>query len=187
MAPAAGMRCASSQYEFYKADATGTLTMQLSVFRVPCSVFRVPCSVFRVPCSVFRVPCSVFRVPCSVFRVPCSVFRVPCSVFRVPCSALRVPCLVLVLGFDPDQDAGLTSPSWGVSQPPPKRRPGPREARKIGLRSPRGCPAAACKQAWRAAPHMDEPRLPEVFAMGGKASGETPHCFARSATRRGFG
>src|SRR6266446_3603727 len=95
MAPAAGMRCASSQYEFYKADATGTLTMQLSVFRVPCSVFRVPCSVFRVPCSVFRVPCSVFRVPCSVFRVPCSVFRVPCSVFRVPCSVFRVPCSVL--------------------------------------------------------------------------------------------
>src|SRR6267143_3434662 len=98
---------------------------------------------------------------------------------------VRVPCLVF--GFYPDQDAGQTSPSWGVSQPPPKRRPGPRDARKIGLRSPRGRLAAVCKQAWSAAPHMDEPRLPETLAMGGKTSGETPHCFARRATRRGFG
>src|SRR6266850_3080097 len=102
-------------------------------------------------------------------------------------AVVHVPCSVLVFGFYPDQRAAQTSQTWGVSQPPPKRRPGPREARKIGLRSPRGCLAAACKQACRAAPHMDEPRLPEVFAMGGKASGETPHCFARRATRRGFG
>src|SRR5207247_9736523 len=36
-------------------------------------------------------------------------------------------------------------------------------------------------------PHVDEPRLPETRATGGKVFGETPHCFARSATRRGFG
>src|SRR5882724_3986076 len=33
-----------------------------------------------------------------------------------------------------------------MSQPPPKRRPGPRDARKIGLRSLRGCLAAACNR-----------------------------------------
>src|SRR6267143_2849623 len=80
-----------------------------------------------------------------------------------------------------------TSQSRGVSQPPPKRRPGPRAARKIGLRSPGACFEAVSKQACSAAPHVEEPRLPEVFAMGGKAPGETPYRFARRATRRGFG
>src|SRR5712692_10674752 len=60
----------------------------------------------------------------------------------------------------------------GVSQPPPKRRPGPSEARKMGLRSARASFEAACKAACRAAPHVEEPRLPEVRALGGKASGE---------------
>src|SRR5712691_11292764 len=77
--------------------------------------------------------------------------------------------------------------SRGVSQPPPNKSPGPSEARKIGRPFPRPCLEAFCKAACRAAPHVDEPRLPEVLATGGKASGETSHCFASSATRRGFG
>src|SRR5260370_22134615 len=75
----------------------------------------------------------------------------------------------------------------GVSQPPPKRRPGPSDARKMGLRSATASFEAACKAACRAAPHVEEPRLPEVRAIGGKASGDTPKCFASRASRRGFG
>ncbi len=43
---------------------------------------------------------------------------------------------------DSDQEVGQTAQSWGVSQPPPKRRPGPSEARKMGRRSWRACFAA---------------------------------------------
>ena len=39
MASVAGMRCAGSEYELYNTYATGTLKMQLSVFRVSCFVF----------------------------------------------------------------------------------------------------------------------------------------------------
>src|SRR5216683_2990954 len=90
-------------------------------------------------------------------------------------------------GFYFDHYAGETAQSWGVSQPPPNRRPGPSEARKIGRRSWRGCFEAFRKASCRAAPHVDEPRLPETRAIGGKVLGETPHCLASRVTRRGFG
>ena len=83
--------------------------------------------------------------------------------------------------------AGRTAQSWGISQPPPKSRPGPSEARKIGRRAPRGCLEALRKASCNAPPHVDEPRFPETRAMGGKVLGDTPHCFARRATKRGFG
>src|ERR1700687_3831112 len=57
------------------------------------------------------------------------------------------------------------------SQPPPKSRPGPSEARKIGLRAATGQAQNICRAAWRAAPQVEEPRLPAVRAMGGNASG----------------
>src|SRR5436190_1167242 len=91
------------------------------------------------------------------------------------------------IGFDRDDAAGRTAPSWGISQPPPKSRPGPSEARKIGRRAPRGCLEALRKASCNAPPHVDEPRFPETRAMGGKVLRETPHCLARRATRRGFG
>jgi len=90
-------------------------------------------------------------------------------------------------GWPPNSRAARTAQSWGISQPPPKRRPGPSEARKIGRRAPRGCFEALRKASCNAPPHVDDPRFPETRAMGGKVLGETPHCFARRATRRGFG
>src|SRR5229473_5065128 len=90
-------------------------------------------------------------------------------------------------GFCAAHDVRGTAQSWGVSQPPPNKSPGPSEARKIGRRSWRDCVAAFRKVSCSAAPHVDEPRLPETRATAGKVLKETPHCLASRATRRGFG
>src|SRR6267142_1140736 len=96
-------------------------------------------------------------------------------------------CRAFVFDFHVDRNVGKTFQSCGVSQPPPNKRPGPSEARKIGRRSWRACFEALRKVSCSAAPHVDEPRLPETWATGGKVLGETPHCLASRATRRGFG
>src|SRR5258708_39286620 len=93
----------------------------------------------------------------------------------------------ICLGFCAAHDVRGTAQSWEVSQPPPYRRPGPSEARKIGRRSWRACFEALRKASCRAAPHVDEPRLPDTRATGGKVLKQTPHCLASRATRRGFG
>ncbi len=77
--------------------------------------------------------------------------------------------------------------SAAASQVPPKIRPGPSDARKIGLRAARGQALNICRAACRAAPHVEEPRLPAVRAMGGNASAGTPVTLARSESRRGLG
>src|SRR5260370_13875106 len=78
-------------------------------------------------------------------------------------------------------------PFWrGVSQPPPNKRPGPSEARKIGRRSWRGCFEAFRKAACRGAPQGGGPRVPGVLAPAGKVLWETPPRFWSRVTRRGF-
>src|SRR5882762_7753603 len=77
-------------------------------------------------------------------------------------------CRAVVLDFRVDREVGQTAQSCGVSQPPPNKRPGPSEARKIGRRSWRAFFEALRKASCRAAPHVDEPRLPDTWATGGK-------------------
>ena len=49
----------------------------------------------------------------------------------------------------------------------------------------RPCFEAFRRASCRAAPHVDEPRLPDTRAIGGKVLGETPQCFTSKAKRRG--
>jgi hypothetical protein len=75
--------------------------------------------------------------------------------------------------------------SQAASHVPPNNRPGPSEARKIGLGL--SCAQAFCSALCSAAPHVEEPRFPEVRAMGGNVSGGTPVILASRESRRGFG
>src|SRR5271154_4977234 len=77
--------------------------------------------------------------------------------------------------------------NYGVIHPPPNNRPGPSDAKKMGLRLSAVCCAATESARCNAVPHVEDPRLPDARATSGKSASGTPHCRATSAMSRGFG